>query len=299
MKRCALLLAILILTASVGLCSCATAPAKKSSPLNWEVYFSQAAYGDWQEFFTNDRIDRWGTTKDVPELSKAKTGDTIIAYQTDRNEIVGSARVVGFKTKGANKHLMLKPLEMIGAKVRPLKQSDPKIRTISALRQGPIHTLYRISSIEAKRLLQKAKASLRPDFNIALKQAETNAQGAGFGTTEHNRKVERGAINFVICHYTQKRWRVKDISKRNLGYDLVCIKGSIRMHVEVKGATGGKHQFIITAKEKHTWDNDKRFRLALVTNALNSNRNVLFYKGLADLKKFTFNPISYIATFRG
>jgi hypothetical protein len=194
---------------------------------------------------------------------------------------------------------MLKPLEMIGAKVKPLKKNDPKIKAIPALRQGPIHTLYRISSIDAKLLIGAAKASLRPDLDVAQKQAEANAKGAGFGTTENNRKVEKAAINFVMRHYRKKGWKVKNISRMNQGYDLLCIKGSLRLHIEVKGASGKKQQFIITANEKQTCGRDKRFRLALVTNALNKDRTVCLYKGPVALKKFIFNPISYMATFQG
>jgi phosphatidylserine/phosphatidylglycerophosphate/cardiolipin synthase-like enzyme len=40
MRRCILLFVTLSVVFWVALCSCATIPAEKTSPLNWEVYFS-------------------------------------------------------------------------------------------------------------------------------------------------------------------------------------------------------------------------------------------------------------------
>ena len=40
MRRCILLFVALSVVFWVALCSCATAPAENTSPLNWEIYFS-------------------------------------------------------------------------------------------------------------------------------------------------------------------------------------------------------------------------------------------------------------------
>ena len=64
------------------------------------VYRRKGGRGDWAEVFESQEPQWWGTTEIVPELSNATRGDTILAYQTDRNELVGVARVVGWKPQG-------------------------------------------------------------------------------------------------------------------------------------------------------------------------------------------------------
>src|SRR6266404_1355236 len=105
----------------------------------------QVDFGDWSSFFERSRISRWGTTERLPRLEVLTPGDMIIAYQTDRNELVGVCRMSRFKKDGPFKIVLLEPLENVGVTVRPLKAADPKIAAIPALQPGPIMTLYSIS----------------------------------------------------------------------------------------------------------------------------------------------------------
>jgi hypothetical protein len=99
------------------------------------------AYRDWNDFFLGAQEDQWGWTEWVPALSNARRGDTILAYQTDRNELVGLAKVKALRPRGKFLDLILRPLKKIGVKVRPLKKLDPKIAAIPALQPGRIQTL--------------------------------------------------------------------------------------------------------------------------------------------------------------
>lgn len=121
----------------------------------------QLAYGDWNDFFGRATERRWGTTEYVPALSKARRGDTILAYQTDRNELVGLAKVTALRPRGRYLDLILRPMKRIGVKIRPLKESDRRIAGIPALQPGPIRTLYDISRTDAKRLLRAAGAHFK------------------------------------------------------------------------------------------------------------------------------------------
>ena len=116
----------------------------------------QITYGDWNDFFVGGHERRWGTTEEVPSLSNARRGHTILAYQTNRNELVGLAKVMALRPHGEYFDLILRPMKKIGVKVRPLKQSDKKIASIRALQPGPIRTLYDITPMDAKRLLRAA-----------------------------------------------------------------------------------------------------------------------------------------------
>ncbi len=124
----------------------------------------QRHFGDWAEFFRiteTTKICRWGTTEIVPELEKLSVGDTIIAYQTDRNELVGVATVAEMRDCDPFVDVMLAPGESIGVKVRPLKKADAIIAKIAALQPGPIRTLYPITAKEAKHFLKVAREAAR------------------------------------------------------------------------------------------------------------------------------------------
>jgi hypothetical protein len=114
----------------------------------------QSTYGDWKDFFRDGETSDWGSTESVPALRRASVGDRIIAYQTDRNELVGMAQVVGWRRRGKYEDIILKPLVRLGVKVRPLKKRYPRVARIPALRPGPIRTLYEIPPADAKLLLK-------------------------------------------------------------------------------------------------------------------------------------------------
>lgn len=116
----------------------------------------QKAYGDWREFFKDPSGD-WGSSDLVPALDSLRKGDLVIAYQTNSNEIVGLAKVRQPCSKDT--YLYLDRVEVIGARVRPLKKASPKIAAIPALQQGPIRTIYEISDRDARLLLEAAGSS--------------------------------------------------------------------------------------------------------------------------------------------
>lgn len=122
----------------------------------------QRHYGDWQDFFRNARANtakEWGTSEIVPALAKLEPNDVVIAYQTDRNELVGVTKVAELVPRDEFFDVMLTPVERIGVKVRPLKLADQRIAEIPALKAGPIMTLYRISHNEAQLLLRAARSA--------------------------------------------------------------------------------------------------------------------------------------------
>lgn len=256
----------------------------------------QRTYGDWEEVFENRGSQWWGTTKIVSELSNAKVGDTILAYQTDRNELVGVARVVGWEPQGNFKRLILKPVRTIGVRVRPLKKANPKVARIPALQPGPIRTLYSISRADAAALLKAAGVHMALAAEVSESAAEQAAKGGGFGTPENNKRVEKAAVRHVTRHYKSQGWSVKDISSDNHGYDLICKASGDERHVEVKGACGDGQQFILTAKELKAWSTDKRFVLAFVGNALSAKPSISFFPHATSQAEFSIRPLSFMAT---
>ncbi len=107
--------------------------------------------GDWNDYFDDPAIE-WGSTRRIPQLKDLSQGDMVIAYQTDRKELVGVVKV----RKAPVPHLFLKPVEEIRAKVRPLK-ANPKVAAIGALMSKARKTLYPMRAAEAQTLLRAAR----------------------------------------------------------------------------------------------------------------------------------------------
>ena len=230
----------------------------------------QVSYGDWDDFFAEPGDGEWGSTEWTPELRKAQPSDTILAYQTDRNEFVGIAKVIRQRKRGAYYDLILRPVEEIRVKLRPLKKRYSSISSIPALQPGPIHTLYSVAAADARRLLRAARSTYRVDIDDIARQAEQSVSGGGFGTAEENRKVEAAAIKHVCENFHEHDYAVRDVSATKCGYDLESRRGRVTLHVEVKGTRGAEQKFILTHNEERTWKSDRHFRLALVTNARSS-----------------------------
>lgn len=129
----------------------------------------------------------------------------------------------------------------------------------------------------------------------ALEIATISQRGAGFGTPEENRRVEKAAIRLVTRHFKAKEWEVRDVSSENRGYDLICKVSGDEQHVEVKGARGKGQQFVLTAKEFEAWTTDRRFVLAFVGNALSDKPSLLFFPCVTSQAEFLIRPLSYIA----
>lgn len=139
------------------------------------------ATGDWSEVFANPATVEWGDTslKGVDAIAK---GDVLLAYQTDRNELVGLVDVVALKPlKNGHRYLLVRRREHIGTKVRPLKKQDPKINAIPALQGGEIRTAYTITDADARQLLAAARAHLwTPAPTKPMSKRERDAVVAAF-----------------------------------------------------------------------------------------------------------------------
>jgi hypothetical protein len=139
--------------------------------MNWWIYKCNSepnhnAYGDWQSVFDrNENPTGWGLLEYTPDLKKLAINDYVLAYQTDRNELVGVLKVCQPKKSvdGLQVQLEMVPVLMagikrstIGAKVRPLKMADPELARIPALQGGWPRTIYEISDTDARNLLRAA-----------------------------------------------------------------------------------------------------------------------------------------------
>ena len=118
------------------------------------------SWGDWWGHVFKPGGERtWGLTT-LKGVEAVRIGDVLLAYQTDRNELVGTARVTGFEPDGKDRRIVIVPTEVIRTKMRPLKR-DPRIEAVAAFAPiGDIRTVYAIDHEDALHVLRAARASL-------------------------------------------------------------------------------------------------------------------------------------------
>ena len=126
----------------------------------------------------------------------------------------------------------------------------------SFLKSGPAGTIFPLSALQGSRLWQLVAPLMpvnpRKAARLAASMESTNRRrrlAALFRDADNNRRVERVAIVAATTFYRNKGWNVTSVEPQNLGFDLICRKGDIELHVEVKGRSGDKPHFILTAGE--------------------------------------------------
>jgi Protein NO VEIN, C-terminal len=229
--------------------------------------------GDWERVFAGD-ARLWGEPSKIPTLDDLRSGHLLLAYQSNRNELVGVARVLGFERYRGSRHVKVVPVERIGVKVRPLKKQYSRIGALGALRQGPVQTLYEVATSDAEFLLRVARAatSADPRSQSESKGKFGSSDGAdsvtqylresqGFEVDPAVRKViEAAAVQRARHHYERVGFRVIE---RGKPFDLECRRGSTTLFVEVKGTQTKGTKIFLTPNEVD-FAHDNRMELFVV-----------------------------------
>jgi hypothetical protein len=111
-------------------------------------------------------------------------------------------------------------------------------------------------------------------------------------------EVERAAVRFVVRWYAKKGFSAVSVESERVGYDLVCTKGKQERHVEVKGLSGGKAPFVVTANELSSASKDDAFEICIVTRALTGRPVLERLSGARFRELYSISPIQYRATPR-
>lgn len=122
--------------------------------------------------------------------------------------------------------------------------------------------------------------------------------GAGFGTAEKNREVEKAAISFVTKQYKSQGWEVQSVEFEKKGYDLICKKEPAEEHVEVKGVRGTERSFIVTSGEVRQARENPRSVVCVVTSALSDKPLLSCYTGQEFIEKFELEELAFRASLR-
>lgn len=89
----------------------------------------------------------------------------------------------------------------------------------------------------------------------------------------HRARVEAAAIQAVCAYYRSLGFEIQDVQSDNVGWDLVATRDDEELLLEVKGLSGSSARAELTPKEyEEMRRNYQRYRLCIVTNALDSPR---------------------------
>lgn len=226
---------------------------------------------------------------------EAQVGDRVMIYvAAPISSIVATAEVKSLPVSGSERGRIWRYMAKIGP-IRLLASPIPfdEMRRLCPRWKWlnyPRAYAY-VPPKEAKALLKRASQRTTPTAEVVA-----SANGAGFGSPEQNRKVEKAAVKEVTNFYKQRGHTVRSREKDNLGYDLDVSKGSRVLHVEVKGASGTIPAFPITCGEVARAKSDNEFVLAVVTNALKPRlRKLKRYSAEEFLRRHALTPIAFMA----
>lgn len=176
---------------------------------------------------------------------------------------------------------------------------DPPLKRTVALRHLPEWRWLR-SPQAAARVPENVEERLLELLQAPTQDAGEQSKpvgGAGFGTDpERNKAVEVAAVDAVRQWFADEGWAVDSRESEKCGYDLLCRKGRIEQHVEVKGVAGEELCFMITANEVTTAKRDPQFLLSVVTNALIPEKLEIYdFTSKQLVEEFTLEPVTYRA----
>ena len=123
------------------------------------------AWGDWNSVFDKPgHAQTWGGAKATAKPDgkrifneEMRTGDLILAWQSNRHAAIGLCEVVGWDESSTGiDDLLLHPIEEFDkpVKLHVLKRTThPELQDVASLKQGNAATIYRTTTEEARMLL--------------------------------------------------------------------------------------------------------------------------------------------------
>jgi hypothetical protein len=122
--------------------------------------------------------------------------------------------------------------------------------------------------------------------------------GAGFGSAEENRRVEKAACRVACGHFKKRGYKVESRESEDVGYDFDVWRRNEALHVEVKGIAGSSLKFVITANEVRCAKTDQVFCLAVVTEACSKKPRIHIFDSQQFMKRFKIGPIAFVAKYK-
>lgn len=106
------------------------------------------------------------------------------------------------------------------------------------LKAGPAGTVYPLSDAQGREMDRLSERDRQRTGLPTQGEIEARLDGAGFGSSTLNRRIERIAIDATIERLTRSGWTVRSRERDGVGYDLECTRATRVLRVEVKGLPG-------------------------------------------------------------
>jgi hypothetical protein len=130
-----------------------------------------------------------------------------------------------------------------------------------------------------------------------VRRSEARALEAAWSDVQHQRVLP--GSSGVTSKYEGSGRTVRSREHDHCGYDLHSMRGRQERPVEVKGTSGPTLSVFMTRKEMSCVDDDAKFVLAVVRNALRKHPTVEEWPGKAFQGIFTIDPIAYQVVGQG
>jgi Domain of unknown function (DUF3883) len=203
----------------------------------------------------------------------AKKGTTESFRAVSLMKVYGDIR---FNTKNYNDRLILRH-----GRINPEQLGSPRILTDQSI--GLLNTVWYDGQD-----IEEFAAVLEEDIIYA-------AEEAGYADPITNKEVENEAVSLVTKWYEERGWNVDNVETEKRGYDLLCYKGRLEEHVEVKGTQGAVPSYFITANEYECAKEDPLFILCVVTEIFSQQPYIYSYATAHIFDDFEFTIQQYKA----
>ncbi len=241
--------------------------------MNYWIIKARPDRNDFSEFPARGRDGRWYTARLPKEWS---IGDFLFIWAAaPLLRIIGLAELVipnDGRTRGLHYFRVRYTSNLFeGPTINELRKNSI-FRNAPFLKQGPSGTVFSLTEQQGLTLRAMTDAFFRQIQQTRTTNSDEIVArqiiGAGFGTPEENRKVEKAAIRVATSHLAEDDWLVKSVESKKIGYDLHCIKNGSTLRVEVKGIRGNVPKFVLTVGEYKRALTDPLYALCIVTSAL-------------------------------
>lgn len=115
---------------------------------------------------------------------------------------------------------------------------------------------------------------------------------------ETKARIEATAIEAAVEFYLDRGYDVTSVEAENTGYDLVAVRRSEELHIEVKGTSAGSQEDIAVTLTPNEYSSSKtkrrKYRIVIVYAALDSPQLLEFYWNSDEAAWFSEQSLSFL-----
>lgn len=166
------------------------------------------------------------------------------------------------------------------------RHASELLRKVLSARQRTCLPKHELTT-DAKRMLEKIGATVSPiKKNSKMGSSKASPRQPDL---EKRQKVERVAQEKTVALFQSQGYKLNDVSKENLGWDLEAKRSRELLKIEVKGLSGTKVLAELTPNEFRAMkSNTSDYRLSIVTRTLSdAKRKISIFSYVESLDEWT------------